>query len=62
MIIDLTIFLLEKINKVIGFETTKKIEDAVIDLKKAFEEWFLPNSMEDEKYFNIKRMNNLKLR
>jgi len=52
----------EKINKVIGFETTKKIEDAVIDLKKAFEDGLLPNSMEDEKYFNIRRMNNLKLR
>ena len=52
----------KKIKKVLDFETTKTIEDAVSDLRKAFEKNLLPNSLADEKYFNIKRMNNLKLK
>ena len=38
------------------------IEDAVIDLKNAFEKKLLPDSLENERYFNIKRMNNLGLK
>ncbi len=52
----------KKIKKVLDFETTKTIEDAVSDLRKAFEKNLLPNSLADEKYFNIKRMNNIKLK
>ena len=44
----------EKIEKVIGFKAKRGIKDAVADLKQAFEEGKLPNSMENKKYFNIK--------
>tara|TARA_B100001248_G_scaffold261437_1_gene252634 strand:- start:6705 stop:7685 length:981 start_codon:yes stop_codon:yes gene_type:complete len=51
----------EKIKKILGFNASKNIGDAVLDLKKAFDNNLLPNSLEDEKYFNIKKMNNIKL-
>lgn len=51
----------KKIKKILGFESIKTISDAANDLKKAFEQGLLPNSLTDEKYFNIKRMNSIKL-
>ena len=52
----------KKIEKELGFKTVKTIEDAIIDLKNAFDKKMLANSLTHEKYFNIKRMNNLKLK
>ena len=52
----------KKIKKVLGFETNKTISDAVKDLRFAFEKGLLPNSLTDEKYFNIKRMNSIQLK
>jgi len=52
----------QKIKDVLGFETQYTIKDAVMDLKNAFKEGKLPNSLADEKYFNIKRMNNIQLK
>lgn len=52
----------EKIKKILGFESIHTIADAVIDLKLAFEKGLLPNSLTDEKYFNIKRMQSLNLK
>ena len=52
----------KKIEKELGFKTVKTIEDAIIDLKNAFYKKMLENTLTDEKYFNIKRMNNLKLK
>ena len=46
----------KKIKKILDFEPTNKISDAVNDLKLAFKKGLLPNSLTDEKYFNIKRM------
>jgi len=51
----------QKIKDEIGFETTHTIQDAVEDLCAAFEKGLLPNSLEDEMYFNIKRMQNVEL-
>ena len=51
----------EKIKDILGFQPKKTVKDAVIDLKDAFEKNLLPNSFEDEKYFNIKRMQNINL-
>jgi hypothetical protein len=51
----------QKIKDVLGFETSFTIKDAVKDLKLAFERNLLPNSFSDEKYFNIKRMQTLKM-
>ena len=51
----------EKIKKVLGFESKHTISDAVTDLKIAFKKGLLPNSLHDDKYFNIKRMQSTKL-
>ena len=52
----------EKIKKVLGFSAKKTIEDAVRDLKYAFDNKILKNTLIDEKFFNIKRMNSLQLK
>jgi len=51
----------KKIKKILDFEPTNTISDAVNDLKLAFEKGLLPNSLTDEKYFNIKMMESIKL-
>lgn len=51
-----------KITEKLGFTPRHTIEEAVKDLKHAFEAGKLPNSFEDERYFNIKRMQSLQLR
>ena len=50
-----------KIKDVLGFYTQKTIEDAVKDLKEAFDKKILNDTLTDEKYFNIKRMNSINL-
>jgi len=45
-----------KIKEELGFEARHTIQDAVRDLKRAFAEGLLPNSMEDIRYYNIKTM------
>ena len=51
----------QKLKKILSFESKFTIKDAVDDLKIAFEKGLLPNSLTDEKYFNIKRMQSAKL-
>ncbi len=51
----------KKIVEVLGFTANHSIRDAVIGLKDAFENNLLPNSLEDERYFNIKRMQSLNI-
>ena len=51
----------EKIKDILGFKTNFTIKDAVLDLKFAFEKNLLKNSLNDEKYFNIKRMQSINL-
>ncbi len=52
----------EKISRELGFVANHTIQDAVSGLKTAFDEGLLPDSLSDEKYFNIKRMQSLDLR
>ena len=52
----------EKIKKKLNFEPKYSVEDAVIDLKQAFEENKLPNSLSNSKYFNIKKMQEIDLK
>jgi len=52
----------EKIKKELGFAPKHTIEDAIRDLKKAFEAGKLPGSLEDIKYYNIKTMQALNLK
>ncbi len=52
----------KKIQNELGFKPRHTIEDAVIDLNKAFKNGLLPNSMTDSNYFNIKVMLNTGLK
>jgi nucleoside-diphosphate-sugar epimerase len=51
----------QKIKNELGFEAKHTIEDAVLDLKKAFDEGNIPNPMDDIRYYNIKTMQTIKL-
>jgi nucleoside-diphosphate-sugar epimerase len=52
----------EYIKQQIGFVPKHSIEDAVRDLKLAFEKGLIPNSFDDERYFNVKLMQNIDLK
>ena len=52
----------EKIKQDIGFVAKHTIEDAVKDLKDAFERGDIENSLANEKYFNVKLMQNIELK
>ena len=49
----------DKIRNKIGFQPKRTVEDAVRGLCKAFREGKLPNSLTDDKYFNVKTMQKL---
>jgi len=51
----------QKIKDELGFKTTHTIREAVEDLCAAFDKGFLLNTLDNEMYFNIKRMKNLHL-
>ena len=51
----------KKIADKLGFVPSHTIAEASQDLKNALEQGLLPNSLADERYFNIKRMQNLNL-
>ena len=52
----------KKIKKVIGFEPNFTIKDGIIDLINAFKKKLLINPLENEMYFNIKRMKSINLK
>jgi len=52
----------EKIKKRLNFDFKYTIKTAIIDLVKAFDEKLIPNSLNDDKYYNIKRMQNFNLK
>lgn len=52
----------EKIKEELGFVPSHSIEDAVRDLKEAFDKGLIPGSMENTRYFNVKRMNEIELK
>lgn len=51
----------EKIKKELGFTAKHSIEEAVLDLKQAFESGLIPNPMNDNVYYNIKTMQSVGL-
>ena len=51
----------KKIKNELGFEALHTIQEAVEDLKTALDKGLLTNSLENEMYFNIKRMQSLNL-
>jgi len=52
----------EKLENKLGFNASHTIKDAILELKKSFEENKLPNSLKDSKYFNIKKMQEIELK
>jgi nucleoside-diphosphate-sugar epimerase len=50
----------DKVARVLGFKPRHTIEDAVRELCVAFRDNLLPNSFEDDAYFNVKRLQRLK--
>ncbi len=52
----------EKIRKILNFETKFTINDAVKDLVQAFDKKLLINTLSDDIYFNIKRMQKVNLK
>jgi len=50
-----------KILDELGFAPKHSVEDAIRDLKAAFDKGLAPNSLEDPRYFNIKLMQQVKL-
>lgn len=50
----------QKISRVLGFVPRHTIRDAIVDMKEALENGLLPDSLTDERYFNIKRMQSAK--
>ena len=51
-----------RIRSELGFTARRTVEDAIVDLKSAFAAGKVPNSMTDDRYYNIKRMQMLNLR
>lgn len=52
----------EKIRRDLGFAAGRTVKDAIVDLKRAFLSGKVLNAMTDDRYYNIKRMQALKLR
>jgi nucleoside-diphosphate-sugar epimerase len=50
----------DKIKRVLGFVPSHSIEEAVRDLCQAFRDGRLPDSMDDDQYFNVRRLKRLK--
>ena len=52
----------DKIREVLGFVPKYTIEDAVKELCHAFRENLLPDSLNDDKYFNVKRLKSISVK
>ena len=46
----------DKIKEMLNFVPNHTIEEAVVELCNAFKNDLLPNSFDDENYFNVKKM------
>ena len=46
----------------LGFVAGRTVKDAIVDLKTAFLGGRVPNAMSDDRYYNIKRMQALRLK
>ncbi len=51
----------EKIRRELGFVAHRSVEDAVVDLARAFRAGKIPDAMEGKRYYNIKTMQAIKL-
>ena len=46
----------DKVKRVLGFEPRRSIEDAVRDLTRAFRNYMLPDSFDNDWYYNVRTM------
>ena len=51
----------DKITRVLGFRPQHSVADAIADLCEAFAAGLLPDAMDDTRYFNVRRMKELKV-
>ena len=51
----------DKVKKILGFHPVKSVEDAVTELCDCFKKKLFKNTLEDDFYFNVKRLKNLKV-
>ena len=49
----------DKIKRVLGYSPQRTVEDAIRDLCAAFHNGWLPDSLTDERYYNVKMMRNV---
>jgi nucleoside-diphosphate-sugar epimerase len=49
----------DKIRRELGFAPRRSIEDAVLDLCEAFKQKLLPNSFDNDNYFNVRKLKTL---
>jgi nucleoside-diphosphate-sugar epimerase len=49
----------DKVKRVLGFAPKSSIEDAVRDLARAFGNYLLPESFDDDWYYNVRTMKKL---
>ena len=52
----------QKIRRELGFTPRRSVQDAIFDLKAAFESGAVPRALTDDRYYNIKRMQAYRLR
>jgi nucleoside-diphosphate-sugar epimerase len=52
----------QKIRRELGFAPRHTVEDAIVDLKLAFDRGKVPDAMTDDRYYNIKRMQAYRMR
>ncbi len=50
-----------RLNEELGFAPKRTIEDAVLDLKRAFDAGLVPNALDDPRYYNIRTMQRINL-
>jgi nucleoside-diphosphate-sugar epimerase len=51
----------ERIRRDLGFVARRTVENAIVDLREAFAAGKVPDAMTDDRYYNIKRMQNRRL-
>jgi len=52
----------QRIRRELGFVPRHSVEDAIADLKRAFDGGKVPDAMTDDRYYNIKRMQTYRMR
>jgi len=52
----------KKIEAELGFHPRHTVKDAILDMQWAFKRGWIPNSMDDDRYYNVKTMRHIKLK